>query len=57
MATGTDRIVRNLYGHKNDGFSNPKVAWSSNGSVSSRSNVFLTTTVYEYVASLNISCA
>jgi WD40 repeat protein len=34
METGTDRIVRNLYGHKNDGFSNPKVSWSSNGSVS-----------------------
>lgn len=33
IETGTDRIVRNLYGHKNDGFSNPKVAWSSNGSV------------------------
>mmetsp|Transcript_8880 Transcript_8880/g.16025 ORF Transcript_8880/g.16025 Transcript_8880/m.16025 type:complete len:451 (+) Transcript_8880:174-1526(+) len=31
MKTGTDRIVRNLYGHKNDGFSNPKIAWSSNG--------------------------
>ena len=28
METGTDRIVRNLYGHKNDGFSNPKIAWS-----------------------------
>jgi hypothetical protein len=33
MESGTDRIVRNLYGHKNDGFSNPKVAWSSNGQV------------------------
>lgn len=31
METGTDKIVRNLYGHKNDGFSNPKIAWSSNG--------------------------
>jgi len=31
MKTNTDRIVRNLYGHKNDGFSNPKIAWSSNG--------------------------
>ena len=31
METGTDRIVRNLYGHKNDGFSNPKIAWSKNG--------------------------
>jgi WD40 repeat protein len=25
------RIVRNLYGHQNDGFSHPKVAWSKNG--------------------------
>ena len=24
-------IVRNLYGHKNDGFSQPKLAWSQNG--------------------------
>jgi WD40 repeat protein len=24
-------IIRNLYGHKNDGFSQPKVAWSQNG--------------------------
>ena len=24
-------IVRDLYGHKNDGFSQPKVAWSKNG--------------------------
>ncbi|KAL7540379.1 hypothetical protein ACHAXR_010073 [Thalassiosira sp. AJA248-18] len=31
METGTDRIVRNLYGHKNDGFSNPKIAWSNSG--------------------------
>lgn len=31
METGTERIVRNLYGHKNDGFSNPKIAWSSSG--------------------------
>mmetsp|Transcript_5769 Transcript_5769/g.12693 ORF Transcript_5769/g.12693 Transcript_5769/m.12693 type:complete len:452 (+) Transcript_5769:74-1429(+) len=31
LKSGTDRIVRNLYGHKNDGFSNPKIAWSSNG--------------------------
>jgi len=23
--------VRNLYGHKNDGFSNPKITWSRNG--------------------------
>ncbi|KAL7518244.1 hypothetical protein ACHAWX_003092 [Stephanocyclus meneghinianus] len=31
METGTSRIVRNLYGHKNDGYSNPKIAWSSSG--------------------------
>lgn len=31
LETGTDRIARNLYGHKNDGFSNPKIAWSSSG--------------------------
>lgn len=31
IETGTERIVRNLYGHKNDGFSNPKIAWSSSG--------------------------
>lgn len=31
LKAGTDKIVRNLYGHKNDGFSNPKIAWSSNG--------------------------
>jgi len=31
LETGSDRIVRNLYGHKNDGFSNPKIAWSSSG--------------------------
>ena len=30
MEAGTDRIVRNLYGHKNDEFSNPKIAWSRN---------------------------
>jgi WD40 repeat protein len=23
--------IRNLYGHQNDGYSNPKLAWSSNG--------------------------
>ena len=28
---GSPRQVRNLYGHKNDGFSVPKIAWSSNG--------------------------
>merc|ERR1712008_51769 len=27
MKTGTNRIVRNLYGHKNDSFSIPKIAW------------------------------
>jgi WD40 repeat protein len=26
----TGRQLRNLYGHTNDGFSNPKIAWSSN---------------------------
>ena len=25
------QIVRNLYGHQNDGFSTPKIAWSMNG--------------------------
>ena len=28
---GSPRQVRNLYGHKNDGFSVPKIAWSSSG--------------------------
>jgi WD40 repeat protein len=27
----TGRQVRNLYGHQNDGFSQPKIAWSKNG--------------------------
>ena len=27
----TGRQIRNLYGHKNDGFSQPKIAWSRNG--------------------------
>lgn len=27
----TGKQIRNLYGHTNDGFSNPKIAWSSNG--------------------------
>jgi WD40 repeat protein len=27
----TGKQVRNLYGHKNDGFSQPKIAWSNNG--------------------------
>lgn len=31
MEVGTERIVRNLYGHKNDSYSNPKIAWSKNG--------------------------
>lgn len=31
IEVGTDRIVRNLYGHKNDMYSNPKIAWSKNG--------------------------
>ncbi|KAL3781158.1 hypothetical protein ACHAW5_001201 [Stephanodiscus triporus] len=31
MEAGTERIVRNLYGHKNDGYSNPKISWSKNG--------------------------
>lgn len=31
LESATGRQVRNLYGHKNDGFSQPKVAWSSNG--------------------------
>lgn len=31
LEAGSPRIVRDLYGHKNDGFSNPKIAWSNNG--------------------------
>jgi WD40 repeat protein len=27
----TGKQVRNLYGHKNDGYSNPKLAWSASG--------------------------
>ena len=27
----TGKQIRNLYGHKNDGYSQPKVCWSSNG--------------------------
>jgi WD40 repeat protein len=27
----TGKQIRNLYGHKNDGYSQPKVAWSQNG--------------------------
>ncbi len=30
MDIKTSRIVKNLYGHKNDSFSTPKIAWSSN---------------------------
>mmetsp|Transcript_60457 Transcript_60457/g.179113 ORF Transcript_60457/g.179113 Transcript_60457/m.179113 type:complete len:266 (-) Transcript_60457:161-958(-) len=28
---GSSKQVRNLYGHKNDGFSQPKIAWSQTG--------------------------
>lgn len=28
----TGKHIRNLYGHQNDGFSQPKIAWSKNGS-------------------------
>uniref|UniRef100_A0A7S2ENR5 Autophagy-related protein 16 domain-containing protein n=1 Tax=Trieres chinensis TaxID=1514140 RepID=A0A7S2ENR5_TRICV len=28
---GSSKQIRNLYGHKNDGFSQPKIAWSSSG--------------------------
>ena len=31
LEVGTDNIIRDLYGHKNDGFSQPRIAWSSNG--------------------------
>ena len=27
----TGKQIRNLYGHKNDGYSQPKICWSSNG--------------------------
>ena len=30
-ANGDSAIVRDLYGHKNDGYSQPRVAWSKNG--------------------------
>ena len=30
IEVGTSKIIRDLYGHKNDGFSQPRVAWSSN---------------------------
>lgn len=32
MDLATGRQIRNLYGHENDGYSQPKIAWSSNGS-------------------------
>jgi len=28
---GTSRQIRNLYGHQNDAYSQPKIAWSSSG--------------------------
>lgn len=31
VETKTGKHIRNLYGHANDGFSNPKIGWSSNG--------------------------
>lgn len=31
IEVGTSNIVRDLYGHKNDGFSQPRIAWSSSG--------------------------
>jgi WD40 repeat protein len=31
IEVGTSNIIRDLYGHKNDGFSQPRVAWSSSG--------------------------
>mmetsp|Transcript_14852 Transcript_14852/g.22502 ORF Transcript_14852/g.22502 Transcript_14852/m.22502 type:complete len:446 (+) Transcript_14852:158-1495(+) len=31
IEVGTENIIRDLYGHKNDGFSQPRVAWSSSG--------------------------
>jgi len=31
IEVGTSNIVRDLYGHKNDGFSQPRVAWSNSG--------------------------
>ena len=27
----TGKQIRNLYGHQNDGFSQPKISWSQNG--------------------------
>mmetsp|Transcript_16109 Transcript_16109/g.21594 ORF Transcript_16109/g.21594 Transcript_16109/m.21594 type:complete len:126 (-) Transcript_16109:751-1128(-) len=31
LESSSSRQIRNLYGHKNDGFSQPKLAWSTNG--------------------------
>lgn len=31
LDVNTGKIVRNLYGHSNDGYSQPKVAWSTSG--------------------------
>jgi WD40 repeat protein len=31
LDVNTGKQVRNLYGHSNDGYSHPKVAWSSSG--------------------------
>lgn len=31
IEVGTDKIIRDLYGHKNDGFSQPRVEWSMSG--------------------------
>lgn len=31
LRANSSKLIRNLYGHQNDGFSQPKVAWSSNG--------------------------
>ena len=31
IEVGTSNIIRDLYGHKNDGFSQPRIAWSSSG--------------------------
>jgi len=31
LEVGTSNIIRDLYGHKNDGFSQPRIAWSRSG--------------------------
>mmetsp|Transcript_24625 Transcript_24625/g.28176 ORF Transcript_24625/g.28176 Transcript_24625/m.28176 type:complete len:451 (+) Transcript_24625:169-1521(+) len=31
IEVGTDKIIRDLFGHKNDSYSQPRVTWSSNG--------------------------